>query len=60
MSSYSSQNVLIKQKQQFNQQKITSTKTSDECHLYWKYHFQKNPLHLGIYANSEADKEIVN
>ena len=36
LSSYSSQNVLIKHKQRCNQQEITSIKTSNESHLDWK------------------------
>ena len=36
---------------------ITTIKTSDESHLFWKKHFHKNPLNFRIYADVEADNE---
>ena len=36
---------------------ITTIKTSNESHLHWKKHFQKNPLYFRIYANFETDNE---
>ena len=36
LSSYSSENVLNKHKQRCNQQAITSARTSNASHLYWK------------------------
>ena len=60
LSSYKSQNVLFKHKQQCEQQNLTSVRTSNEFHLYWNKHFHKNPLYLRIYADFEADNEIDN
>ena len=54
LSSYSSRNVLIKQKQRCEQQEITAIKTSNESHLFWKKHFHKNPFYFRIYAEFEA------
>ena len=36
---------------------ITTIKTSNESHIYWKKHFHKNPLFFRIYADFEADNE---
>ena len=36
----------------------TTIKTSNESHLHWKKHFQKNPLYFGIHADFETDYEI--
>ena len=36
---------------------ITTTRASDESHIYWKKHFFKNPLHFRNYADFEADNE---
>ena len=38
-------------------QKITTIRTSDESHLYWKNHFHKNPFCFRIIADFEADNE---
>ena len=60
LSSYTSENMMIKHKQHCNQERITNNKTSSELHLYWKYHFHKNPIYFRIYADFEADNEKVN
>ena len=39
LSSYASQNVLIKHKQSCEQEEITAIKTSHESHLYWNKTF---------------------
>ena len=46
LSSYTNQSVLMKQKQQCNQQGVTSNKTSIDSHLYWERHFHRNPLNF--------------
>ena len=60
MSSYTNHNLLIKQNQRCEQQKITSDRTSNESHLYCKKHFQKNPSYFRVYADFEADSEVDN
>ena len=57
LSSYTSENMLIKHKQKCGIDNITTIKTSNESHLYWKKHFHKNPLYFRIYADFEADNE---
>ena len=57
MSSYTSENILIKHKQKCGDDNITTIKTSNESHLFWKKHFHKNPLYFRIYADFEADNE---
>ena len=57
LSSYTSENMLIKHKQKCGDDNITTTKTSNESHLFWKKHFNKNPLYFRIYADFEADNE---
>ena len=42
LSSYSIENVKMKHSERLEQQELTSIKTSNECHLYWKHHFHKN------------------
>ena len=59
-SSYANQNFLKKHKQRSEQQEITSIRTSNESHLYWEKHFQKNPSFFRIIADFEADSEIDN
>ena len=44
LSSYTSENMLIKHKQKCGKDNITTIKTSNESHLHWKNHFHKNPL----------------
>ena len=57
LSSYTSENMLIKHKQKCGEDNITTIKTSPESHLHWKEHFHKNPLYFRIYADFEADNE---
>ena len=57
LSSYTSENMLIKHKPKCENNDITSIKTSNESHLFWKKYFHKNPLYFRIYADFEADNE---
>ena len=57
LSSYTSENLLMKHKQKCGDDNITTIKTSNESHIYWKRHFHKNPLYFRIYADFEADNE---
>ena len=57
LSSYTSENMLIKHKEKCGDDNITSIKTSNESHLHWKKHFHKNQLYFRIYADFEADNE---
>ena len=57
LSSYTSENMLIKHKEKCGDDNITTIKSSNESHLYWKKHFHKNPLYFKIYADFEADIE---
>ena len=57
LSSYTSENMLMKHNQKCGDDNITTIKTSNESHLYWKKHFHKNPLYFRIYADFEADNE---
>ena len=57
LSSYTSENMLIKHKPKCETNDITSIKTSNESHLHWKKHFHKNPLNFRIYADFEDDNE---
>ena len=57
LSSYTSENMLMKHKPKCENNDITSIKTSNESHLHWKKHFHKNPLYFRIYADFEADNE---
>ena len=52
--------MLMKHKEKNGDDNITTIKTSNESHTFWKKHFQKNPLYFRIYANFEADNEIDN
>ena len=47
----------MKHKEKCGDDNITTTKTSNESHIYWKKHFHKNPLYFRIYADFEADNE---
>ena len=58
LNSYTGQNVLLKHKEQCDEQGITSLRSSDESHFYWKINFHKNPLYFRIYAGFGAAKEI--
>ena len=44
LSSYTSENMLIKHKQKCGEDNITTIKTSPDSHLHWKKHFHKSPL----------------
>ena len=57
LSSYTSENMLVKHKEKCGDDNITTIKTSNESHLHWKKHFHKNPLYFRIYADFEADNE---
>ena len=57
LSSYTSENMLMKHKPKCENIDITSNRTSNESHLHWKKHFHKNPLYFRIYADFEADNE---
>ena len=57
LSSYTSENMLIKHKPKCENNNITTIRTSNESHLLWKKHFHKNPLYFRIYADFEADNE---
>ena len=57
ISSYTSENMLMKHKQKCGEDNITTSRTSNESHLYWKKHFLKNPIYFRIYADFEADNE---
>ena len=57
LSSYTSENMLIKHKPKCENNDITIIRTSNESHLQWKKHFHKNPLYFRIYADFEADNE---
>ena len=48
LSSYKSENMLIKHKEKCGDDNITTIKTSNESHLHWKKHFRKNPLYFRI------------
>ena len=60
LSSYTSENMLIKHKQKRGEDNITTIKTSNESHLSWKKLFHKTPLYFRIYADFEADNEKFN
>ena len=36
---------------------MTTIRTSDESHIYWKKYFHRNPFYFRIYADFEADIE---
>ena len=57
LSSYTSENTLMKHKEKRRDDSITTIKTSNESHFYWKKHFHKNPLYFRIYADFEAGNE---
>ena len=57
LSSYTSENMLIKHTPKCENIDITSIKTSNESHLTWKKHFHKNPLYFRINADFEGDNE---
>ena len=51
--------MLMKQKK-YGDDSITVIRNSNESHLHWKKHFQKNPLFFRVYADFEADNEKEN
>ena len=57
LSSYTSENMLMKHKEKCGDDDITTIKTSNKSHLQWEKHFHKNPLYFRIYADFEADNE---
>ena len=57
LSSYTSENMLMKHKEKCGDDNITVIRTSNESHLHWKKYFHKNPLYFRIYADFEADNE---
>ena len=57
LSSYTSENMLIKHKEKCGDDNITTIKTSNESHLHWTKHHHKNPLYFRIYEDFEADNE---
>ena len=58
LCSYSNEKVLNKHKFKCHQQEITSIRTSNESHIYWKKYFHKIPLYFRIHADFECDNEI--
>ena len=57
LCSYTSENMLMKHKEKCGDDNITTMRTSNETHLFWKKHFLKNQLYFRIYADFEADNE---
>ena len=57
LSSYTSENMLMKHKLNCRDDNITTIKTSNESHICCKMHFHKNSLYFRIYAGFEADNE---
>ena len=47
----------MKHKEKCGEDNVTTIKTANELHFYWKKHFHKNPLYFRIYADFEADNE---
>ena len=58
LSSFTSENLLMKHIQKCGEDNKTTLRTSSESHLHWKNHFHKNTFYFRIYANFEADNEI--
>ena len=57
LSSYTSENMLIKHKPKCENNDITTIKTSNKSHLHWEKHFHKNQLYFRINADFEVDNE---
>ena len=55
LNSCTSENMLKVHKPKCENNDITTIRTSDESHLYWKKPFHENPLYFRIYADFEAD-----
>ena len=60
LNSHTSENMLMEHKPKCKINDTTTIETSPESHIYWKKHFQKNPLYFRIYADFEADNETDN
>ena len=60
LSSYSNEDVLEKHKFKCGQQEITSIRTSNESHIYWKKYFHKLPIYFRVYADFECNNELNN
>ena len=58
LNSYTNENNLINNKEKGGEDNKCTTRTSNESHLYWKKHFQKNPILFRFIAHFEADIEI--
>ena len=56
LSSYTSENMLMEQKEKCGDDNITTIKTSNETHLHWKNHFHKI---LYISENMQISKPIM-
>ena len=56
-NSYTSGNMLMSHKQKCGDDNMTTIKSSNESHLHWKDHFNKNPLDFSVYNDFEADNE---
>ena len=57
LNSYTCENALTNHKQKCTNIIVSTIRTSNEPHLYWKKHFHKNPLYFRIIADFEADNE---
>ena len=57
LSSYTSENMLMKHKEKCGDDNITVIRTSNESHLHWKKDFHKNPLYFRVYADFGAGNE---
>ena len=60
MSFFTCQTVSKKHQQRYEQQEITSLKTSNEYRPLWKKNFIKNLLYFRIYADFDVDKRFDN
>ena len=61
LNCYTCQNMIVKHKEKCEQkQEITTIRTSDESHLYWKDRFRKNPIYFRLISDFEAESEIDN
>ena len=58
LTSYTNKNLLMIHKPKCEQQKITTTRKSNESHLHWKKHFHRKPLYFENIAGFEADNQI--
>ena len=60
MNSYTSENMLISHKRKFENNDITTIRTSAEPHLHLKKHCHKDPLYFRVHADFQADNQKVN